>query len=302
VVFKKLKLFMDTNIIDNSAKLHPNIILGKYNRIGKNVVIDIIGNNSDPLVNIGDNNIINDNTRILVHGELTIGDWNVFHNDMLIMAEDKIVIGHNCWFGQNTILDGAGGLEIGNGVRIGMYSQIWTHIASGEQIEGCTFFSKRKTIIEDNVWLVGSCVVGSGLTLGERSTILINSVVTKDTIPDKAYSGSPARLMENLKVYQPKSVEEKFSMLRGWLEEFVSLNQDQFNIEITENDLKIHNVKQNELVVFTKSNDKESDISRSIFYLVDKTFNKTNSLTERTIYKILYANKARFLPLQCKTK
>ena len=133
---------MNTNQIHPSASIHSNGIMGEYNRIGKNVTIDILNNNAKAV--IGDNNIINDNTRIIISGDFSAGDWNVFHNDMLIMADDHVKIGHNCWFGQNTILDGAGGLEIGNGVRVGMYSQIWTHVASGEQIEGCTFFSKRK--------------------------------------------------------------------------------------------------------------------------------------------------------------
>ena len=101
----------ERNIIDKSAKIHPIIKLGYYNKIGKNVIIDFVGDSENEVnISIGDNNIINDNTKIIVSGDLNIGDWNVFHNDMLIMAEKHISIGHNCWFGQNTILDGTGGL------------------------------------------------------------------------------------------------------------------------------------------------------------------------------------------------
>jgi acetyltransferase-like isoleucine patch superfamily enzyme len=287
---------MNTNEIDSSAKIHPNVILGEYNRIGKNVVIEILGNNPNTIAVIGDNNIINDNTRIFIHGEFIVGDWNVFHNDMLIMPEDSLRIGHNCWFGQNTILDGAGGLEIGNGVRVGMYSQIWTHVASGEQIEGCILYSKRKTIINDDVWLVGSCVVGSGIVLGKRSTALINSVITKDTLPDKAYSGSPAKIMEHVNFYLPKTIDEKFDMVKLWLHEFVELNEEIFTLEVDKSELILFNLKENQNVIFTKSETKSLDLSQSIFYLFDKTFNKTNSITERAIYKFLYNNKARFTP------
>lgn len=282
---------MSTNQIDNSAKIHPNVVLGKYNRIGKNVVIEILGNNPNVKATIGDNNVFNDNTRVFIYGEFKVGDWNVFHNDMLLMAEDHLTIGHNCWFGQNTILDGAGGLQIGNGVRVGMYSQIWTHVASGEQIEGCTLFSKRKTTIEDDVWLVGSCIVGSGLTLGKRSTALINSVLTKDTLPDRAYAGSPAKLMENAKFYLPKSIDEKFEMLEDWLKDFVSIN-DGYVIKNDENQLILENAS--EKVIFSKEN---NDGKKGVFYLGDKTFNKSNSVTERSVYKFLYNNKARFIPL-----
>lgn len=86
------------NQIDASAKIHSNVVLGDFNRIGKNVVIDIIGDNKDATAVIGDNNIINDNTRIFIRGEFRLGDWNVLHNDMLVMAEDHLLIGHNCWF------------------------------------------------------------------------------------------------------------------------------------------------------------------------------------------------------------
>lgn len=287
---------MNTNEINSSAKIHPNVLLGEYNRIGKNVVIEILGNNPNVIALIGDNNIISDNTKILIHGEFVVGDWNVFHNDMLIMAEDSMRIGHNCWFGQNTILDGAGGLEIGNGVRVGMYSQIWTHVASGEQIEGCILYAKRKTIINDDVWLVGSCVVGSGIVLGKRSTALINSVITKDTLPDKAYSGSPAKIMEHVKFYLPKTIDEKFDMLKLWLYEFIERGNGIFKLEVDKSELNLINLKENQKIIFTKSKTKSLDFSQSIFYLFDKTFNKTNSISERAIYKFLYNNKARFIP------
>ena len=284
------------NQIDASSKIHPNVILGEYNRIGKNVVIEILGNDPNLKAEIGDNNIINDNTRIFIHGDFKMGDWNVLHNDMLVMAEQYLYIGHNCWFGQNTILDGAGGLTIGNGVRVGMYSQIWTHVASGEQIEGCTLFSKRSTIIEDDVWLVGSCVVGSGLKLGWRSVALINSVLTKDTLPDRAYAGSPAKLMENAQFYVKKTLDEKFELLIGWLNDFV-ITHDNIQLKnINSEYMILENLETNEKVFFLKKNNIEMKELESTFYLEDKTYLKTNSLLERQVYKYLYNNKARFIP------
>lgn len=284
------------NQIDVTAKIHPNVKLGEYNRVGKNVVIEILGDDPNLSVTIGDNNIINDNTRIFIHGKFSMGDWNVLHNDMLLMAEQHLHIGHNCWFGQNTILDGAGGLVIGNGVRVGMYSQIWTHVASGEQIEGCTLYSKRETIIEDDVWLVGSCIVGSGLKLGWRSVALINSVLTKDTLPDRAYAGSPAKLMEKAQFYVEKSLDEKFELLSGWLNDFVSINNGLTLKKIESLYLLLENSETKEKVVFFKRASSDNEKSESKFYLEDKTFIKTNSLLERQVYKYLYNNKARFLP------
>ena len=191
-----------TNQIHPSAKIGENVVIGKYNFIGPNAVIEGFKESAGQAI-LGDCNIINEGTRILAgHEGISIGDWNVFHNQMLVMGEGKMEIGHNCWFGQNTILDSSGGLKIGNGVRIGMYSQIWTHVASGELIEGCTLFGKRETIINDDVWLVGSCVVSSGVNLGRKSIFLIGSNVTKNTEEEKVYAGNPAKLMEKLNFYK----------------------------------------------------------------------------------------------------
>lgn len=285
------------NQIDASAKIHSNVVLGDFNRIGKNVVIDIIGDNKDATAVIGDNNIINDNTRIFIRGEFRLGDWNVLHNDMLVMAEDHLLIGHNCWFGQNTILDGAGGLEIGNGVRVGMYSQIWTHVASGELIEGCTLFAKRETIIEDDVWLVGSCVVGSGIRLGYRSIALINSVLTKDTLANRVYAGSPAKIMEKANFYQPISLDEKFEMLATWIKEFVALQEEPIDLVVELDHITIKASNSKESVIFFKTKPKELQNSQSAFFLSDKTYIKTNTELQRKVYKYLYNNKARFLPI-----
>ncbi|MNY44414.1 hypothetical protein D3C86_1794420 [compost metagenome] len=103
--------------------------------------------------------------------------------------------------------------------------------------------------------------------------------------------------MEKLKVYLPKTLNEKFEMLRSWIAEFVSLNLNQYKLNVNNNELILENLVNNEIVVFTKSETKSKLTLKSVFYISDKTFNKTNSLTERTIYKFLYGNKARFLPL-----
>lgn len=287
----------NTNIIDASAYIDPIVKLGNYNKIGKNVKIEYVGRSPETVViSLGDNNIINDNTRILIDGNFEIGDWNVFHNDMLIMSGAGMKIGHNGWFGQNTILDGSGGLTLGNGVRIGMYSQIWTHVASGEQIEGCTLFGTRETVIEDDVWLVGSCIVGSGLHLGRRSISLINSVLTKNTEANKVYAGSPAKEMSHLNFYTDISLEEKMSKLSDWLESWECVAEGDVVLSKENNDLVLKN--NNAEVRFTDQELNETNATQgSVFSVKTKTFYKTNNELERKVYKYLYNNKARFIPV-----
>ena len=286
-----------TNQIHPTARISGNVVLGKYNIIGANVVIEGFKNTSGKVV-IGDCNIINEGTRILAGAEgISIGDWNVFHNNMLLMGDNKMDIGHNCWFGQNTILDSSGGLTIGNGVRVGMYSQIWTHVASGELIEGCTLFGTRETIINDDVWLVGSCVVSSGVTLGRKSIYLIGSNVTKSTEEDKVYAGNPAKIMEKLNFYKPISIDEKYLMMLKWSKDFVVINDgyvvsemdDSFEIVDNKSDYKIRVEKNSEFSY--------SDLV-TVYDLSRKVYNKTLSELERKFYKYIYNHKARFLHLK----
>lgn len=127
---------------------------------------------------------------------------------------------------------------------------------------------------------------------------MINSVLTKDTLPDKAYAGSPAKIMEGVQFYKPISLDEKYEMLKNWLEEFVELNKESLILsQIGEGILQIKNNKDNEVVKFYRDSLPNASINESVFSLANKTFVKTNLLLERQVYKYLYSNKARFLPI-----
>jgi len=285
------------NIIDSSAFIDTNVVIGNYNYIGKNVVISGFKGKESKIC-IGDCNFIHDNTRILIGEEgLVIGDWNVFHNNMLILGEKRMEIGYNCWFGQNTIVDSTGGLTIGNGVRVGMYSQIWTHVGSGELIEGCTLFSDRKTIIEDEVWLVGSCIVASGLTLRYRSTCLIGSNLTKNTEPFCVYGGNPARLMDKLTFWKDISLFEKFQLMEKWVREFCSFNSYTFLIDSDKSVIEIlDNQSTNKIYIGIDISLNIDNNGVSIFDLKTKKYNKRLSEIERKFYMYIFDHKARFTP------
>jgi len=291
-----MKNIDEDNEIDLSAKIDENVIIGKFNKIGKNVVIQC-PKNINAKIDIGDCNIINDNTRIFIgEGGLTIGDWNVFHNDMLIIGGKSMKIGHNCWFGQNTIIDSSGGLEIGNGVRVGMYSQIWTHVASGELIEGCTLYGMKKTTIEDDVWLVGSCMVSSGITLGEKGICLSGSNITKDTLSNSVYSGSPAKIMEKLNFYKPISTIEKLNLMLKWVENYCSFNNN-VTFSKTDDTIILYINDTSERLIFICEEIKQNKKDTTYFSLKTKHYTKQLTSLERDFYRFIYGYKARFIPI-----
>jgi acetyltransferase-like isoleucine patch superfamily enzyme len=60
------------------------------------------------------------------------------------------------------------------------------------------FESKGPTRIGDNCWLGIGVVVTSGVTIGERSVIGANSVVTRDIPPYSVAAGSPAQVLRRI--------------------------------------------------------------------------------------------------------
>ena len=288
------------NKIAENVKIDENVIIGNYNFIGNNVIISSFKGEKSVDIHIGDCNFIHDNTRILIGSEgLSIGDWNVFHNSILLMGDKKMEIGHNCWFGQNTIIDSTGGLFIGNGVRVGMYSQIWTHVGSGELIEGCTLFSTRPTYIEDEVWLVGSCIVGSGLRLGYRSVCLIGSNLTKNTEPLKVYAGVPAKSLDKLNFWRAVTLNEKFEMMNKWVKQFIEQMDEEiiYSYDPKDNIIKIHNNESNEHLIIGVNMDINSfDKNTTYFDLKNKTYTKRLTDLERKFYKYIFDHKSRFIP------
>ncbi len=57
------------------------------------------------------------------------------------------------------------------------------------------FVSKGPTRIGPNCWLGANVVVTSGVTIGERSVVGANSVVTEDLPPRVVAAGVPARVI-----------------------------------------------------------------------------------------------------------
>jgi carbonic anhydrase/acetyltransferase-like protein (isoleucine patch superfamily) len=132
-----------------------SVKVGEKCNIGQNVSV-VFKKNTE--LNIADFVTIGDNVKIVIeNGYVQIGDWTTIHANSLLLCKTGLLIGRHCWFGQNSVIDGTGGLTIDDGVRVGMYSQIWTHVAAGELIEGCKLFSAKPTHIKRDAWLVGSC-------------------------------------------------------------------------------------------------------------------------------------------------
>jgi len=289
-------LMTDTNEIAGSAHVGPQVKLGRYNQIGSRVTLE-----GD--VTIGDCCRIEDDARILAgKGHIVIGDWAVMHNHCFLGPGD-IEIGHNLWLGQGVWLDGTGGLRLGNGVRIGTESHVWTHAAAAEQFEGGLYHT-ASTVLEDDVWLVGDTVtVNPGVIMAGRSVALAHSVVTKHTLPGKTYAGIPAREVD-MPFWREVSRAQRWQMMLHWVAGFCEESGDHFRVMSREYDqIEIHrgsellaigfNVVRPEQVISASAHDLEQV---TLFDLTTKRYTKRLTALEREFYRFVYGNKIRFVP------
>lgn len=252
-------------------------------------------------VTIGDYCTVGPGVKIVcAGGDVTIGDWTTLHDNCLVLSGQGAHIGEHCWFGQNCVIDGTGGLTIGSGVRVGMYSQIWSHVAAGEQIEGCTLYGERQVVIENDVWLVGSCIVASGVTIGKRTVALIASNITKSWPANSVIAGSPAAAKPNLNFYREVTLDEKWALLADWLDQLppeLGLSAQPAG----PGDVRITALEtQAEQVAFVKSAASANELRAAYPQLTvccveDKSYNKQFTSVERKVLKFLAGNKARFI-------
>lgn len=284
--------------------------MGSYQTIGKGEVIcggtTTFGEGvkfifkKPGMISIGDYVTIGDGVKIVLEGgKVAIDDWSMVHANTLILSTKGVDIGQHCWFGQNSIIDGTGGLVIENGVRVGMYSQIWTHVAAGEQIEGCTLFSANPVHIASDVWLVGSCTVGSGIRIGRRAICLNGSNVTRSVADGMVVAGAPARPREGLKFYREISIDEKYAMMESWVQEFCEDSDGNFSVyDSVSNCINIKSISGEEAFVFKFSSDYDECClknGQSKFCIENKKYSKSFTDIESKLMRYLSGNKARFL-------
>ena len=251
-------------------------------------------------VTIGDYCHIGPGVRIICSGgDVKIGDWTTLHDRCLVLSGKSVTIGDHCWFGQHCVIDGTGGICIGHGVRVGMYSQLWSHVAAGEQMEGCTLFGERSVLIEDDVWLVGSCIVASGVTLGRRLVALISSNITKSWPGSIVIAGSPAAPKSGLSFYREVTLDDKWCMLAQWLNDAVN-EIGEASLDDTSSGTLIFSLTSSaNRVAFVRDREtanalRESRSDVTVCCVEDKTYNKRINETEQRILKFLAGNKARF--------
>ena len=106
----------------------------------------------------------------------------------------KIKIGSGSTIGDNAILDGRNGIEIGNNVNLSSNVSIWT-----EQHDHrdpwfrCETQKKEKVVIGDRAWIGPNTIILHDVKIGEGAVVAAGAVVTKDVGDYQIVGGIPAK-------------------------------------------------------------------------------------------------------------
>lgn len=107
-------------------------------------------------------------------------------------------IGSDVWIGAFCVIDGSGGLEIGDGCDVSSGAQIYTHSTVGRAIsKGLSPIERRPTLIGKHCHIGAGAIILMGCSIGAYSIIGAGAIVLEGTSAPE-YSlivGNPARVV-----------------------------------------------------------------------------------------------------------
>ena len=124
---------------------------------------------------------------------LGFGDGSSVYDSSFIFG--KVSVGKNTWIGPFTIIDGSGGLSIGNNCTVSSGVHIYTHDNVAQTITGGKADIQRLPVSVGDCTYVGpNAILTKGITVGSHCIIGANSLVNS-SLPDFTVAvGTPAKI------------------------------------------------------------------------------------------------------------
>lgn len=119
------------------------------------------------------------------------GSQTSFLRGVEFKSPKNIKIGNNCVINPRTLLDGRGGLIIGNNVDIARETNIWTMQHDVNDTNHCAV--SAPVVIEDYVWIASRVTILPGVKIGRGAVIATGAVVTRDVPSMSIVAGVPAK-------------------------------------------------------------------------------------------------------------
>lgn len=124
---------------------------------------------------------------------LGAGPRTTVYDSAVVMGAPKI--GADCWIGPNTVIDGSGGLVLGDWVSVAAGAHIYTHSTRARMLAGSNDvgIDTAPTTIGSRVVIGPGAVIQAGVTIGDGVTIGALSFVREDIPAGQTWAGVPAR-------------------------------------------------------------------------------------------------------------
>ncbi|CAB4706410.1 MAG: acyltransferase [Actinobacteria bacterium] len=112
-----------------------------------------------------------------------------------------VTVGPRTWVGPYTLLDGSGGLTIGENCSISAGVHIYTHdTVQWALTNGAAEADRSPVRIGDCCFIGAQSVIVRGVTIGDHSVVGAGSFVDKDIPPYSVAAGSPSRVIGRVTV------------------------------------------------------------------------------------------------------
>lgn len=127
------------------------------------------------------------------------GEATSCYDNVLVLG--NVSVGNHCWIGPNVVLDGSGGLEIGDHVDISAGVQIYSHHTVRRALSrGAAGIEYAPTRIGSGVYIGPQSVIQMGVTIGDGVVIGAMSLVTRNIPGGCRAWGIPARVQGQVAV------------------------------------------------------------------------------------------------------
>ena len=128
---------------------------------------------------------------------LGFGEGTSVYDNVVVIGD--VTVGSNTWIGPQVVLDGSGGLTIGNFCSVSAGVQIYSHDSVRWAISlGKEDVERASTQIGSGVYLGPNVVIAKGVTIGDRCVIGANSVVLSDIPSGHVAYGNPCHVVREV--------------------------------------------------------------------------------------------------------
>jgi acetyltransferase-like isoleucine patch superfamily enzyme len=137
---------------------------------------------------------------------LSFGEGTTIYDSSLVIGDVKV--GKNTWIGPFTILDGSGGLEIGDNCSIASGVQIYSHETIDWALSGGKMrYKQAKTIIGNCCYIGPQSIISKGVKIGNHCLVGAKSLVTSNIDDYSIGAGSPCKVIGKVKIDDEGNVE-----------------------------------------------------------------------------------------------